>query len=423
MDKQTIFVLALTLLAACAPTPADPVSITVWYPLPIASPLKDAMDSLVGKFNAANKDVKVELVLTGNYTQNFEKILAAATAGNLPDAAMVELLQIPQLADSGQLLAFDDFSKETDFNFNDLAPALMGNSYWKGKLYGIPWQRSTTMMFYNRDAFRAASLDPDKPPATWDEVRTLAPKLLIKEGDQVKQWAVVGNLAGDWFFEGHLQSYGGALLSKDGKTATYNSDEAIAAVTVWRDLVQKDKTLSIRGFADFGAIVGDFIAGKDAMLIHSIFSRAVIEKDAKFDWDVAPVPGGSAGPVLNASGGNFVIFAKTAPEKHKAAWKFIKWMTAPENTADYAIKSGYLPVRTSALKVTAMADYGKQNPKALKAIEIAFKYGKGRAVSADFEKVINQFLNPALQDILLGAADPKTALDAAVKKSNQALAQ
>lgn len=401
-----------------APTPAAPVNITVWYPLPTAGTLKEAMDALVAKFNAANQGVKVELVLTGNYGQNFEKILAAASANTLPDAAMVELLQIPQLANANQLLALDDLAKDADFKFDDLAPALLGNSYWNNKLYAIPWQRSTTMMFYNRDAFKAAGLDPDQPPLTWDEARKMSQTLLAKNPNM---YPMTGAIASDWAFEGHLLSFGGALLSKDGKTATYNSPEALAAINVWRDMAQKDKTLSIRGFNDFGAVVTDFIAGKNVMLMHSIFSRAQIEKDAKFDWDVAAIPGGPAGPVLNAGGGNFVIFSKTTPEKQKAAWTFLKWMTAPENTAAYSIKSGYLPVRTSALQVPAMMEYAKQSPKAIKAIELAFKYGKSRAVSAVFEKAINQYMNPALQDILLGTADPKTVLDAAVKKSNEAL--
>jgi sn-glycerol 3-phosphate transport system substrate-binding protein len=400
-----------------APKPAATTKITVWYPLPTTGPLQEAMNALVKKFNAAGKGVEVEMVLTGNYGDNFTKILAAATANNLPDAAMVELLQIPQLANSNQLLALDDMSKEADFNFNDLAPALLGNSYFNNKLYAIPWQRSTTMMFYNRDMFKAAGLDPDKPPLTWDEAKAATQKLLAKDPNVVP---MTGAIASDWAFEAQLLSFNGALLSKDGKSATYNSPEAVAAVTVWRDM-SKDKLLSIRGSGDFGAVVNDFIAGKNAMVMQSIFSRATIEQQAKFDWDVAAVPGGPAGPVLNAGGGNFVIFGKTAPEKQKAAWTFIKWMTSPENTAEYSIKSGYLPVRTSALTAPAMVDYGKQSPKTVKAMNLALKYGKSRAVSPVFEKAINQFLNPALQDILLGTADPKTALDAAAKKSTDAL--
>ncbi len=407
-----------TAAAPTAAAPAAPVKITVWYPLPTAGPLQEAMNALVTKFNAANKGVQVEMVLTGNYGQNFEKILAAASANTLPDAAMVELLQIPQLANSNQLLALDDLSKDADFKFDDLAPALLGNSYFNNKLYAIPWQRSTTMMFYNRDMFKAAGLDPDKPPLSWDEARSMSLKLLAKDPNVVP---MTGAIASDWAFEGQLLSFNGSLLSKDGKTAAYNSPEALAAVTVWRDMSQKDKTLSIRGFNDFGAVVNDFIAGKNVMVMQSIFARAQIEQQAKFDWDVAAVPGGPAGPVVNAGGGNFVIFSKTAADKQKAAWTFIKWMTAPENTAEYSTKSGYLPVRTSALQVPAMVDYGKQSPKTLKAIQIALKYGKSRAVSAVFEKAINQYMNPALQDILLGTADPKTALDDAVKKSNAAL--
>jgi len=403
--------------------PAAAVTLDIWYPLPTEGALKEAMDALVKKYNDSHPNAKVNMVLTGNYADNYTKILAAASASALPDAAMIELLQIPILASKNQLVALDDLAKDADFKSSDMAPALMGNSYYNNKLYAIPWQRSTTMMFYNRDAFKAAGLDPNKPPLSWDEAKAMAPKLLVKSGDAVSMWPVMGTLAGDWFFENQLLAYGGALLSADGKTATYNSDAALKGIAVWNDMAKKDKTLSIRGGAEFGAVTSDFIAGKSAMIIHSIFSRAAIEKGAKFDWGVAAVPGGPAGPVLDAGGGNFVIFAKTDPTRQKAAWEFIKWMTSPENTAFYAIKSGYLPVRTSALDDAQMKDYFAKSPKAKDAIDLAFKYGKARAINANFEKAINQFLNPALQAILQGNEDAKTTLDAAVKKSNDELAK
>jgi sn-glycerol 3-phosphate transport system substrate-binding protein len=402
------------------PTPVD---LVIWYPLPTEGLLKEAMDALVAKYNQTHPNARVTMVLTGNYADNYTKLLAGVAANVLPDAAMVELLQIPKLASAKQIIALDDLAKDADFKADDLAKALMGNSYYDNKLYAIPWQRSTTMMFYNRDMFKAAGLDPNKPPTTWEELQQIAPKLLVKQGDAVTQWPVMGTLAGDWFFEGQLLAYGGGLLSADGKTALYNSDVALKGLAIWNDMAKKDKTLSVRGGAEFGAVTSDFIAGKSAMIIHSIFSRAAIEQGAKFDWGVAAVPGGSAGPVLNAGGGNFVIFNKTNEVKRKLAWEFIKWMTASENTAFYAIKSGYLPVRTSALDDPQMKDYLAKSPKAKDAIEIAFKYGKARAIHKDFEKAINQFLNPALQDILQGTADAKTALDAAVKKSNEELAK
>jgi sn-glycerol 3-phosphate transport system substrate-binding protein len=456
MKKQKIFVLVLTALAlivsACATptteapkpteapkatqapaataaptavpataTSAPPVELTVWYPLPTEGALKEAMDALVVKYNKSQSKVKVTMVLTGNYADNYTKILAAAAANNLPDAAMVELFQIPKLATANQVLALDTLAKDPDFKFDDMAKALLGNSYYDNKLYSIPWQRSTTMMFYNKDAFKAAGLDPAKPPTTWEETQKIAPKLLVKQGETVTQWPVMGTLAGDWFFEGQLTAYGGTFLSADGKTAAYNSAAAVKGLTIWNDMTKKDKTLNMRGGAEFGAVTNDFIAGKAAMLIHSIFSRAAIEKGAKFDWGVAAVPGGDAGPALAAGGGNFVIFAKTTPEKQKAAWEFIKWMTAAENTANYAINSGYLPVRESALKDPAMVEYLGKNPKAKDAIDIAFKYGKARTIHPNIEKAILQYLNPALQSVLLGTEDPKTALDAAVKKSNDEL--
>lgn len=401
---------------------ASPTAITVWYPLPTSGSSKETLDSLVARFNASQKDVKVTLELTGNDADNFEKIQAAITAARPPDAALVDLLQIPQFANAGALLPLDDLARDPAFKFEDLARAFMGNSFWNGSFYAVPWQRSTTMMYWNKAAFIKAGLDPNKPPVTWDEACEMARKLTLREGDQVTQWGMGGTISADWLFEGLLFSFGGALVTDDGKQAVYNSPEALAALNVWNDMSKKDKTLSVRPVSESAQVTPAFIAGKIAMILDSSFSRALIEKNARFEWGAGPIPGGPDGPVLNAGGGNFVIFAKTSPEKQKAAKTFIQWMTSPANTAEYSIKSGYLPVRISALQDPAMVDYLSKNPTARAVIDAAFKYGRSRTVAANMEKAVNQFFNPALRAVLEGNADPKATLDDAVKKSNEVLA-
>ncbi len=162
----TLLILAagLTLWLVSATAQRAPVAITIWYPLPIGGPLKEAMDELVDRFNSARGDIKVSLELTGDYRQNYQKLQTAIVAGNPPDAAMMELMQIPEFAAAGVLVPLDDLVRQPDFNFGDLAKALLGNSYWNGKLYAIPWQRSTTMMYYNIDAFKQAGLPEFSPP-------------------------------------------------------------------------------------------------------------------------------------------------------------------------------------------------------------------------------------------------------------------
>jgi len=425
MSRRTLPAVLLVLVAGLTfwPTPATaqrgPVAITVWFPLPTGGPLKEAMDDLVGRFNGARTDIKVSLELTGDYWQNYQKLQTAIVAGNPPDAAMMELMQIPEFAGAGVLVPLDDLARQADFNFGDVAKALLGNSYWNGKLYAIPWQRSTTMMYYNIDAFKQAGLPEFSPPPTWDELRRIGPKLVVRQGDQVMRYAIEGNFNHDWLFEGLVYSFGGKVVSDDGKKALFNEAPAVRALTTLRDLAKKDRILYVN--PNFAQIVENFVAGRSAMIVHSSFALALITNNARFRWSVAPIPGGPAGPVHNAGGGNFVLFARTTPERQRAAWEFIKWMTSPANTAFYSMRSGYLPVRTSAMTNPVLTDHFRKYPMAKKSIEISLQYGRGRMVVQNVEKGVRQFLVPALEAVLLGNADPQQALNDAAAKANAEL--
>jgi len=118
-----------------------------------------------------------------------------------------------------------------------------------------------------------------------------------------------------------------------------------------------------------------------------------------------------------------VIFAKTAPERQRAAWEFIKWMTSPANTAFYSMRSGYLPVRASALEDMQLKAYYRKYPMAKKSAELSFQYGKGRLVVLNVERDVRQFLNPALESVLLGPADPVQALTEATVKATASLSK
>jgi sn-glycerol 3-phosphate transport system substrate-binding protein len=416
-------VVAVTLALAISMVPASaqraPVGLTIWFPLPTGGPLKEAMDDLVQRFNSSHTDVRVTLELTGDYNQNYQKLQTSIVAGNPPDAAMLELMQVPEFADAGVLLALDELSRQKDFNFADLAPALLGNSYWKGNLFAIPWQRSTTMMYYNVDAFKEAGQPEFSPPQTWEEVRRIGPRLMTRQGEQVLRYAIEGSFDGDWLFEGLVYSFGGKVVSEDGKRAMFNQQPAVEALTLLRDLAKKDRILYVN--PNFSGVIENFIAGRSAMTVHSSFALALITDRARFRWSVAPIPGGPAGPVHNAGGGNFVIFAKTNPDRQRAAWEFIKWMTAPANTAFYSMRTGYLPVRTSAMDDAQLKEHYRRYPMARKSVDLSLKYGKGRMVLQNVEKGVRQFLNPALQAVLLGSADPRQALDDAASKANGAL--
>jgi len=420
MIVAVLFVI-LALLGGLMPAAAQrpPVTVTIWFPLPTGGPLKEAMDDLVRRFNLSRTDIRVNVELTGDYWQNYRKLQTAIVADAPPDAAMIELMQIPEFAEAGILLPLDELARQPDFNFDDVARALLGNSYWKGRLYAIPWQRSTTMLYYNIDALKEAGLPEFSPPSTWDELRRVAPRLVTRQGDQVLRFAIEGSFNHDWLFENLVYAYGGRVVSADGTRAEFNQPPAVAALTLLRDLARHDRVLNVN--PNFPQIVDNFIAGRTVMIAHSSFALSLITERARFRWSVAPIPAVRRDPVLNAGGGNFVLFSKTPPERQRASWEFLKWVTAPANTAFYSMRSGFLPVRTSAMQDPQLQDHFRKFPMAKKSIELSLQYGRGRMVVQNVERGVRQFLLPALEAVLLGGADPLQSLNEAATRANAVL--
>ena len=134
------------------------------------------IDGLVGDFNKAHPDIQVTPTYTGNYDVTLQKIQASKLAGTLPDVAVTEISSVPVLAALGAAQPLDALiAGSGGKQFLDrFWPSMLLNCVYDGKVYGVPFQRSTPVMYYNKDAFAAAGLDPEKPPITWHELISAA---------------------------------------------------------------------------------------------------------------------------------------------------------------------------------------------------------------------------------------------------------
>jgi len=165
--------LALALGALSALSVSAQTRISMYYPVSVGGPLTQVVDKLVGEFQQANPDVKVEAIYAGNYDDARMKAMAALKAGTPVQTSVLFSIDLHELKDQGVIRPFDDFVKTAEDKawLQGFYPALMENGRAEGKTWGIPFQRSTIVMFYNKDAFRQAGLDPEKAPRTWAEMR------------------------------------------------------------------------------------------------------------------------------------------------------------------------------------------------------------------------------------------------------------
>jgi len=174
-----VLVLASTAMAA-------DVELSFYYPVAVGGPITKIIDGYAADFEKENPSIKVKAIYAGTYQDTLVKALTAFKSGEPPDIAVLLSTDMFTLIDEDAVMPFDGLLKsEADKSWaKGFYPAFMENSQTGGKTWGIPFQRSTIVMYWNKDAFKAAGLNPDKAPDTWDELVADGRKLTINEGDR-----------------------------------------------------------------------------------------------------------------------------------------------------------------------------------------------------------------------------------------------
>ena len=414
--------LGTALAAGVAPAARAATELTMYYPVAVGGPLTGIVDGMVADFEKSHPDIKVNAIYAGNYNDARIKALAALKAGDPAQLSVMFAIDIYELIEQDAIVAFDDIV-ETDEErawLKAFYPALMGNGITAGKTWGIPFQRSTIVMYYNKDAFRDAGLDPEKPPATWDELVSMGKKLVKKDASgNVERWGAMIPSTGYpyWMFGALTMQNGQVLMNDSGNETYFDSPAVIDALAYWNALGAEHGVMP-SGTIEWGTLRQNFLEGKTAIMWHSTGNLTAVKKGAKFDFGVAMLPA-SKRRGTPTGGGNFYIFKQTTPAERRAAMTLIRWMTGPERTAEWSIKTGYLGVRPDAYETAALQQYVADFPAAAVArdqLEFATPelstYQTGR---------VRKLLDDAIQSVLTGAKSPADALGSAQGQAERLL--
>jgi sn-glycerol 3-phosphate transport system substrate-binding protein len=395
---------------AATPAPAQKTKITFWYALSGAQ--GKVIEEMVAKFNQTSKTTQVDVVFQGSYADIAQKLTAAITAKTVPDVA--HMGGAPTLGESGAIVPVADLVSDADKK--DIFDGFWDYNKYNGKVVSMPFNNSTPMLYYNKDMFTAAGLDPNKPPTTWDELVTAAKALTKDTNNDGKpdQWGFNTHTDTHWYLSAMIMQNGGKILSDDGKKVIYNSPEGVEALQFWGDLVNKHKVMPPNQHAQAGA---DFTAGKLGMIMRSSSFLATVEKDAKFKVGVAILPGKKVKSV--PIGGASLLVFKTTPEKQKAAWEFVQWMTNADNSLSLFIQTNYVPIRKSVAGLPAVKDYIAKSPNS----EVLIKQLEFASAIPIFSELGNsdEQLRKAVEKVELSSGTAKDALDVAASTINKAL--
>ena len=420
--RSILAIAAAALIGLVAPTVRADTELTFYYPIAVGGPLTKVIDGLAAEFEKQNPGVKVHPIYAGNYDDARIKALAALKAGQPAQLSVLFSIDLYELLEQDVIVPWDEVASTADDKawLQSFYPALMANGTYKGRVYGIPFQRSTIVLYWNKDAFKEAGLDPERPPANWDEMRTMARKLVKKDANgNVARWGVEVPSTGYayWMFQAFARENGQDLMNRDGNKTNYDNPDVVAALQYWRDLGARDKVMP-EGTVEWGTLRQAFTEGKTAMMWHTTGNLTAVKDTAKFPFGVAMLPA-SKQRGSPTGGGNFYLFKKTTPEERKAALAFVKFMTTPERAAEWSIATGYVGTRPDAYETPKLKEYAASFPQAVVARD-QFKYATPELSTFQTGRV-RKLLDDAIQASLTGQKSPAEALKAAQAEADRLL--
>ncbi|MEB5965608.1 MULTISPECIES: ABC transporter substrate-binding protein [Comamonas] len=399
----------------------SPLEVPFYYPVAVGGPITKVIDGYAADFNKAHPQYRLMPIYAGTYQETIVKALTAHKAGKAPATSVLLSTDMFTLMDEDAIVPIDDFVK-TDADkawLKGFYPAFMANSQTGGKTWGVPFQRSTVVMYYNKQAFKEAGLNPDKAPQNWKELREAAHKLTRKDASgKVVQYGIQipSTGFGYWMLQTLTTPNDVLLANESGTRVTLNHPKVVEALNFWVGLVKDG--VHPAGVVEWGTTPRDFMEKKAAIIVTTTGNLTNIRANAKFDFGVGQI----AGNVRKGSptgGGNFYIFKNAPKEQQQAAFEFAKWVTQPERAAQWSMDSGYVAVSPAAYETPALKKYGQEFPQALVArdqlpVSVA-------EYSTHENQRVTKVLNDAIQAALNGTKTAAQAMDDAQKESDRIL--
>jgi multiple sugar transport system substrate-binding protein len=421
--KPIIVLMLVTLLLAGLPLQAQDDVVTIEYWQYNFAARVDAMNMLIEQFEAANPDIKVIHNSDIAYDNFRDELAASAPAGVGPDVVTLFYGWIPAFVDAGYLVPLpqDEFPPEWIESY--FSP-MVAESKFLDEYWAIPTAVRSLALFWNKDLFEAAGLDPEKPPTTLDELVEMAQQLTVYDDSGntdilniVSEGFAVGMSSQDhhWFREVLLRQYGGVPYSEDNKTVLWNSPEGCEAFTYLTNFEVLYKTGSNDLFTD---ATQAFITGDQALHIDGSFRLGSLASNAPdLNYGVTELPVGPNGE--HHTFGSYWTHgitrrAATDERRMEAATRFLKFITTAEAGLMWVENVGELPAQLEAAASEEMLADPLLGP---------FAAGLEYAHATFFvdETAQRQHLIDAYDMVRLTGADPCDALNEAAALEQELL--
>jgi len=407
-----------------SPTVSEAViKISFWHAM--SAKRMPAVNRIVEGFNATHPDIQVDPQFSGKYKEVLAKAIAAARGGTPPHIVQVYEVGTQTMLDSGAIVPVFEIAKPGEIDWGDIIVPIKDYYAVDGKLYSMPFNSSTSVLYYNKDLFKKAGLDPNKPPTTFAEMEEIGGKI-VKSG--VAPNAVSFGWP-DWQFEQmntlHQQFYANNQNGRKGRATEVfgNKEFGTKVASEWTKWAEKG--IFIYGGPEYSANKA-FLAEKIAMLYQSTSSVGSITAAAKFEVGTSFLPRLEGYPRGNSVIGGATLWTmKGHPQKeYEAIWEFYKYLVRPEVTAQWHKDTGYFPATNSAVKLLFDQGWFSENPNHMTAflqILTGIKVPESQGVRLGPFVAIRQAFKTALEKCVQGQLSPQAAMDEYAVEANKLL--
>ncbi|MBP2119693.1 sn-glycerol 3-phosphate transport system substrate-binding protein [Cohnella lubricantis] len=388
---------------------------------------EEAIKKIVSDYNASQSNIQVEAVFQGSYDESLNKLKASMGSKEGPDIVQVFEIGSRFMIDSGYITPMQQFIDAEGYDLSLLEPNITSYYMMDGKLNGMPFNTSNPILYYNKDAFKNAGLDPEKPPKTYEEFEEYAKKL-TDSGVTGGSIAIYG-----WFMEQFFANQNAEYLNNgNGRTSPateslVNTEPGVETLTWWKNMLDEKAISNLgRKTADTNAA---FAAGQIAMTLDSTagLRNIVNAVGGKFEVGTGFLPRPASvkeGGVVVGGASNYILNNKPEAQQ-KAAWEFIKYLATPAVQAYWNVSTGYFPITKAAYDEQVLKDNMVKYPQFQTAVDQLHASVNTPATNGAMMGVFpeaRQIVEGAIEAVLNGQQEPQAALDDAAKQINEKLA-
>ena len=404
-----------------------PCTITIWHSMP--SLAEGVIERMADEFNASQSQYKVELIFQGSYAESLNKLIASIGSGDVPAAIQLADVSTQIMVDSQEVTPVQDFVDAEDFDLSDFEPKAIDYYTLDGKLYAMPFNLSGPLLYYDRQAFEDAGLDPDQPPRTLEELRAASEALVARPNAPANAKALSIEVSA-WFFEEMLAKSGALYVNndngRDGRAteAMFDGTEGKEIFQWWDEMVADGLAYNAPDTTD---AMLKLASGETSMAIAStaalrgaIAALAIFGRDpSQYDAAAMPGPEGEGGGIA-LGGAAFWVLERPSDDVQRGAWEFLKFASGTEQQARWHADTGYFPSRISSLDEPVAVQTREEFPQFEVALDQLHDSpdttATAGALVGPFSEV-RDVLSQALEQVLAGAKDPDSALEDAADQA------